>query len=164
MDFNVNVRFDATPALVDAVSALLTAFGGRSVTPQVPITQISEPEKRAETISNALVTQKTESLQSEATSIRNSDVEKKEISQIDVRDAMERKRIEFGCGMDLAVTNEISVMRNKLKKAFKQIAGTLMGKAEGKPSDLPENLRAEFIERVGHLRLMDNGDVELDPF
>lgn len=164
MDFNVNVRFDATPALVGVVSVLASALGGCSIAPQVPTTQIPEPKKKTDPVSDAPVPPKTESLQSETAPITNNDAGKKEISQIDVRDAMERKRIEFGCGMDLAVTSEISVMRNKLKKAFKQIAGTLMGKAEGKPSDLPEELRTKFIERVGYLKLTANGDVELDAF
>lgn len=35
MDFNVNVKFDATPALVGAVSTLAAALGGKADSPRV---------------------------------------------------------------------------------------------------------------------------------
>lgn len=53
MDLNVNVKFDATPALVGAVSTLAAALGGKADSPQVqktvvadsPVTISPSPEK-----------------------------------------------------------------------------------------------------------------------
>lgn len=129
MDLNVNVKFDATPALVGAVSTLAAALSGKSDSPRVqktvvtdgPVTNAPSPEKEpAQPKTDAPVT--------------------------------EAPPVSAPATSDIADTVVREAVATQAKAGKKAEIKALLSEFGVKSSpELPQDRRAEFIQRLNAL-------------
>ena len=106
MDFNVNVKFDATPALLSGVNALAAALGG-VVQPAQVVNLSTEVPVSVENISK--LTEQIAVTSSESGQVGEG--KPKEITDEELRNIVGPKTKEFGKEVVFTILNEMGVKR-----------------------------------------------------